>query len=127
MLSLKFYCDILGFILVYERKEEGFAFLERDGAQLMLDKIGKARTWTHPNAPLEKPLGRGINLQIKVASIASLLEAITTHNISLFLPVEEKWYRRGDDEIGQRQFIVSDPDGYLLRFYEQTGTKKYNP
>ena len=122
--SIKFYCDILGFMVIYGRKDEGFAFLERDGAQLMLDEIGKGRTWMYPNAPLERPLGRGVNLQIRVATIAPLLEAIATHNIPLFLPVEEKWYRRDDDEIGQRQFIVADPDGYLLRFYEAIGVRK---
>lgn len=51
--SLKFYCDILGFTIVYERKDEGFAFLERDGAQLMLDEIGKGRTWMCIPAQIE--------------------------------------------------------------------------
>ena len=119
--SLKFYCDVLGFAVIYERNDEGFAFLERDGAQLILDEIGKDRTWTHSDAPLEKPLGRAINLQINVAP---LLESIAAHNIPLFLLLEEKWYHRGDNEIGQRQFIVTDPDGYLLRFYEQIGVRK---
>ncbi len=123
--SLKFYRDVLGFTVVYERKDEGFAFLERDGAQLMLDEIGKGRTWTHPHAPLEKPLGRGVNLQIKVKSITTLLNTIGKHNITLFLSPEEKWYRRGDEEIGHRQFIVADPDGYLLRFYEYINIKDY--
>ncbi|OGT33658.1 MAG: glyoxalase [Gammaproteobacteria bacterium RIFCSPHIGHO2_02_FULL_39_13] len=121
--SLKFYCDVLGFIVLYERKAEGFAFLERDGAQLMLDEIGKGRTWLYPNAPFEKPLGRGMSLQIKITSITPLLNALSAHNISLFLAPEEKWYQRGDEEIGHRQFIVADPDGYLLRFYEQIGIK----
>ena len=119
--SLKFYCDVLNFTVVYERKTEGFAFLDRDGAQLMLDEIGKGRTWTHPHAQLEKPLGHGVNLQIKVESITPLLNAIEKYNITLFLSPEEKWYRRGDEEIGHRQFIVADPDGYLLRFYEHIG------
>ena len=123
--SLKFYCNVLGFTVTYARKDEGFAFLERNGAQLMLDEIGKGRTWTHPYAPLENPLGRGINLQIKVESIAPLLNAIEEHNITLFLSPEEKWYRRVDEEIGHRQFIVADPDGYLLRFYEHTGIRHY--
>lgn len=122
--SLQFYRQVLGFTIAYERKDEGFAFLECDGAQLMLDQIGKGRTWIHPNAPLEKPFGRGMSLQIRVKSIAPLLDAITTHNIRLFLSPEEKWYRRGDEEIGHRQFIVADPDGYLLRFYEQISVRK---
>ena len=123
--SLRFYCDILGFMIVYERKEEGFAFQERDGAQLMLDQIDKGRTWPHPDAPLEKPLGHGVNLQIRVKSITPLLDALTAHNIPLFLSLEEKWYRRAGKEIGHRQFIVTDPDGYLLRFYEPIEIRKH--
>ncbi|MCX7124156.1 MAG: VOC family protein, partial [Gammaproteobacteria bacterium] len=119
--SVKFYRDILGFTVLYERKDEGFAFLERDGAQLMLDEIGKGRTWAHADTSFEKPLGRGINLQIQVKSIGSLLQAIATNNVTLFLQSEEKWYRRGNEEIGHQQFIVADPDGYLLRFYEYIG------
>ena len=42
---------------------------------------------------------------------------------ALFLPLEEKWYRRDDVEIGVRQFIVQDPDGYLLRLSEGIGTR----
>lgn len=126
--SLKFYCDVLGFTVAYARKDEGFAFLERDGAQLMIDEIAKGRTWAHADVSIEKPLGRGINLQIKVGSIAPLLTTIKEHNITLFQSPEEKWYRRGNEEIGHRQFIVADPDGYLLRFYEYIGIKDYkNP
>ena len=33
----------------------------------------------------------------------------------IFVEPEEKWYRAGDIEIGVRQFLVQDPDGYLLR------------
>lgn len=123
-ISLKFYCDILGFTVLYERKEEGFVFLERDGAQLMLDEIGKGRTWVRNDTPLENPLGRGMNLQIRVESVAPLLDTIAQNNVPLFLPPEEKWYYRGNEEVGHRQFIVADSDGYLLRFYEALGTRK---
>mgnify|MGYP003606841985 FL=1 len=34
------------------------------------------------------------------------------------LDLEEKRYRVGDRSEGQRQFVVVDPDGYLLRFCE---------
>jgi hypothetical protein len=42
---------------------------------------------------------------------------------SVFLPLEDKWYRSNDFEIGQRQFIVMDPDGYLLRFAQRLGQR----
>lgn len=36
---------------------------------------------------------------------------------------EEAWYRKGDFEVGQRQFLVQDPDGYLLRLVEGLGER----
>ena len=35
--SLQFYCDILGFAVMYQRPEEGFARLTLHGAELMID------------------------------------------------------------------------------------------
>lgn len=32
--------------------------------------------------------------------------------------MEEKWYRATDKELGNKQFLVQDPDGYLLRFFQ---------
>ena len=51
------------------------------------------------------------------------LEKLKGHQIELFLPVEEKWYRKNDREVGNRQFLVQDPDGYLLRFTEDLGVR----
>jgi hypothetical protein len=42
---------------------------------------------------------------------------------TIFLSLEEKWYRRGDMLLGCRQFIVQDPDGYLLRLSRSIGSK----
>jgi catechol 2,3-dioxygenase-like lactoylglutathione lyase family enzyme len=36
--SLDFYVGVLGFAVVYERTEERFAYLEREGAELMLEQ-----------------------------------------------------------------------------------------
>ena len=36
--SLRFYVDLLGFSVAYARPDEGFAFLEFGGAQLMLEQ-----------------------------------------------------------------------------------------
>jgi catechol 2,3-dioxygenase-like lactoylglutathione lyase family enzyme len=119
--SLNFYTKILGFSVAYKREEEGFAFLVLGNAQIMIDEIGKGRTWQ--TGKLEYPLGRGINFQIEVESIALLLKKLKENNINLFLEVEEKWYRKDDIEVGNRQFLVEDPDGYLLRFTEDLGER----
>ncbi len=125
--SLQFYCDILGFSAVYQRPEEGFALLALGTAQLMIDQIGIGRTFGIDDEPLVYPFGRGINLQIEVAAVAPLLAALGAAGIALYLPLETQWYRRGTDEIGQSQFVVSDPDGYLLRFCERLGTRPIKP
>ncbi len=119
--SLFFYTEILGFSIDYQRQEEGFAFLSLGDAQIMIDEIGKGRTWK--TGDFEYPLGRGINFQIEVKNINTILKKLERHSIGLFLEPEEKWYRKDDKEVGNRQFLVMDPDGYLLRFAEDLGTR----
>jgi catechol 2,3-dioxygenase-like lactoylglutathione lyase family enzyme len=119
--SLKFYTKILGFSIAYKREEEGFAFLVLNGTQIMIDAIDKGRTWK--TGEFEYPLGRGVNFQIDVKSINPLLKKLKKNNFELFLEVEEKWYRKNDIEIGNKQFLVKDPDGYLLRFTEDLGER----
>ncbi|MEO8607186.1 MAG: VOC family protein [Chloroflexota bacterium] len=119
--SLDFYTRILGFSVAYDRLEEGFAFLVLDGAQIMIDEIGKGRTWK--TADFDFPLGRGINLQIEVENVDSILTNLQQNHVPLFLELEEKWYRVGDHEVGNRQFLVQDPDGYLLRFTQDLGER----
>ena len=37
---------------------------------------------------------------------------------------EDKLYRTDDGEVGVRQFLVQDPDGYLVRFSEHLGRRR---
>lgn len=125
--SLSFYIEILGFKIQYQREEEGFAMLERQGSRIMLDEIGEnqtevKRTWI--SAPMEIPFGRGINLEIKTSNVEELYRRCKQSGADIFLPIEDKWYRADNLEIGNRQFIVLDPDGYMLRFAENIGKRK---
>ena len=120
-ISLPFYTDVLGFQIEYQRPEDGFAMLERNGVRFMLDQIGIDRTWIP--APLEYPLGRGVNFQIKTDHVDDLYQTVQASGAVIFLPMEEKWYRADDVYLGSKQFIVQDPDGYLLRFAENLGTR----
>ena len=113
--SLAFYCETLGFNIVYQRPEERFAYLEREAAELMLEEpVG--RVWLA--APLEVPYGRGINLQIAVADATALRDAALAAGAPLICDLEERTYLRDDEPIRVRQCVVQDPDGYLLRFSE---------
>lgn len=119
--SLAFWCGPCGFSVRYSRPEEGFAYLVSGGAHVMLDRIGIGRDWI--TAPLERPLGRGINLQIRVDDAAPVAAALQEWGSALFSPLETRWYRVGDEEAGVRQFVVADPDGYLLRFQSSLGRR----
>ena len=92
----------------------------------MLDQhSAEGRHWlTRPFAP---PLGNGVNFQVTVDAVAPILERLAAAGWPLFMPVEDKWYRVGDRETGQRQFVVADPDGYLLRPAQDLGFRARPP
>ena len=119
--SRHFWCDLVGFSLRYERPEEGFGYLVLGNAHLMLDQINQGRTWA--TGALEPPLGRGINFEVQVENLDTVLWRITNAGWPIFVDPEEKWYRAGDIEIGVRQFLVQDPDGYLLRLQQEIGER----
>lgn len=121
--SLRFYRDLLGFSVLYQRRDEGFAYLALGSAELMLDQIGRGRDFGGPYEPSSRPFGRGMNLQIRVDAVSPLLSTLAENGIAPFVPLEEVWYRRDDHEVGNRQFVVADPDGYLLRFFEDLGAR----
>ena len=112
-----------GFKIVYSRPEERFAFLERESAQLMIEQsTNPARAWLA--GTLEYPYGRGINLQIWVSDVLALYDKLRKEGAKIFVPLEEKWYRKDDVLLGNKQFIVLDPDGYLLRFFQDLGSRQ---
>lgn len=121
--SKDFYHGTLGFEIAYERPEEGFAYFALGQAELMIDQIGEGRTFDDGHLPDAYPFGRGLNVQIEVAHIAPFLKSLRAADHRLYLQPEDKWYRRGKTEVGNRQFVVADPDGYLLRFFETLGER----
>lgn len=119
--SLDFYTQLLGFEIVFDRPETRFAYLQLGQAQLMLDQIAEGVGWQMGR--LEPPFGRGINLQIEVQALAPMLARLAAAAYPLFVEPEENWYRQDDVLHGNREFLVQDPDGYLLRFSEFLGTR----
>ena len=121
--SLSFYVDVLGFRVRIERPEERFVYLTRGPVHLMLEQAdGPGRRFR--TAPLEYPFGRGMNLQIEVPDIDHLHACALRAGATIYIPLEERWYRRGDVEAGLRQFVVIDPDGFLLRFFTSLGKRQ---
>lgn len=119
--SLHFYCDILGFKIEYVRAENRFAYLSFRGSELMLEEdSGRASPWTI--LPLDYPRGRGLNLSINCPDADALVVKLQEANVPLQKAAENCWYRSNSVLRGQRNFLVFDPDGYLLRFAQQLGT-----
>lgn len=88
----------------------------------MLEEVGIGRNWI--TGTLTPPLGRGINFQVSVTSLSPILEALDRAGHALFMEPERKWYRVGDaEDAGVEQFLVADPDGYLIRFQASLGRR----
>jgi catechol 2,3-dioxygenase-like lactoylglutathione lyase family enzyme len=119
--SLAVWRDLFGFAILYDRPEEGFAYLRRGKVEVMLEERRGPSSWDV--GPLERPFGRGINFEITVEALGPLLSALDAANYPLFIQPQERWYRANAIEIGVRQFLITDPDGYLIRFSEPLGTR----
>jgi len=123
--SLRFYTETLGFSVRYARPEERFAYLDFAGAEVMIEQtVDLARTFVA--GELDYPFGRGMNLQIEVRDVDALYARVRAAGSRIFLPLEERWYRRDAEEVGNRQFVVMDPDGYLLRFAQDLAARPIN-
>ena len=107
-----FYIDVLGFKVEYERPENKFIFVSLDECQLMLEQING--NWSV--GELEYPFGRGINLEMTVQDVEGLYQRVLDHQIPVFKELTVHQYRENDEIIIQKEFLLQDPDGYLLRF-----------
>lgn len=120
--SLHFYCEVLGFAIEYQRREDDFAFLSFGDSQLMVEQDWHSDSpWSV--RPLDPPLGRGVNFSIRCPDTQALVHSLNEAHISLRKPVEERWYRQDGQLYGERNFLVQDPDGYLLRFAQSLGSR----
>ena len=111
-----FYIDLLGFKLEYERPENKFMFLSFEGSQFMFEEI-HTDGWN--TADLEYPLGRGINFSVETYNIDVIYQKLLDAEYPLFRPMMTSQYRMNDEWLQQKQFLVQDPDGYLLRFNQE--------
>ena len=109
--SKDFYLKI-GFHVLYERKEDKFCFLELEDNQIMIEEINDY--WN--TGSLEYPFGRGINISMSVSDVNKLCEIVKNNNIPLFLDIETHEYKVNDKIYYDKEFLIQDADGYLLRF-----------
>ena len=121
--SLEFYTSVCGFAIDYSRDEDRFAYLRRGEARLMIEQT-RDPSRRFVAAELTYPYGRGMSLEIPVDGASTLYDNVVARGVRIFLPLEERWYRRGEIEGGNLQFVAMDPDGYLLRFAQYLGHRE---
>lgn len=121
--SLHFYTEILSFTIEYQREKPLFAFLSYQGSQLMIQEIDPQEDKAFVTGSYEYPFGRGINFQIHTDNIEKLAESLKSNNYPLRRDLEDSWYKKANVLSGNRQILVQDPDGYLLRFSQNIGEK----
>lgn len=120
--SLRFYRDMLGFSLQYSREDPLFAMLDLDNVLIMIEQEHDDPVWSA--GPREAPYGRGVNFQIEVSDVEGLYRQVLDADWPLRLDLQDAWYDIGEQrEGGNRQFMISDPDGYLLRFFQDLGRR----
>lgn len=119
--SMEFYCSA-GFKVEYERKEDKFVFLSLGEIQFMLQEIAENDKWEV--APLVYPFGNGINFQLEVENVEKVYNQLKEKEYKIAFEMEENWYRQDNKLLGNKEFLVQDPDGYLLRFSEDLGEKE---
>ena len=107
-----FYLNILGFQMEYERPENKFIFVSLEGNQMMLEQ--ENGHWSV--GELEYPFGRGINFEMTVSDVDAIYKRVLDAGIKPFHEMQVSNYRSNDEVVVQKEFLVQDPDGYLLRF-----------
>ena len=119
--SLNFY-KTAGFKVEYDRPENKFAFISLGEIQFMLQEIANNDKWNV--APLSYPFGNGINFQLEVENLDEIYNSFKNSNYKITFDIEENWYRQDNKLLGNKEFLIQDPDGYLLRFSEDLGEKE---
>lgn len=110
-----FYIKVLGFQIEYERVYDKFVFIALEETQIMLEEINGH--WE--TGELVYPFGRGINFQIDVEKVEPIISRLKEQGVSLFRDLAINEYQSNDTICIQKEFLVQDPDGYLLRFTQE--------
>lgn len=118
--SVAFWCGVLGFGVAFERPAQKLSCLAHpDGAQAML----YARDGDWETGPMERPFGRGLVVQVYVTDAVAAAARVRAAGVPFYVEPREKWRDWGDRLGGQREFLVQDPDGYLVMVAERIGER----
>lgn len=118
--SIFFYSQILQWKIEYTRESPRFAFLSYFGSQIMIQELLPSDL---EQEQLRPPYGKGMNFQIETPTVQKIIDQLKKHDYPLKRGIKESWYEDGEVAYGCREILVSDPDGYLLRFSQDVGEK----
>ena len=110
--SIAFYRDRLGFEVettVPDAEPYVFAIMRSGAVQIFLNAPEPA--FEEYPAMKERPLGGTLTMYIEVTGIERTYDELKAQ-IPMVTPLEAKWY-------GVAEFVVADPDGYLITFAER--------
>jgi catechol 2,3-dioxygenase-like lactoylglutathione lyase family enzyme len=118
--SLAFWTGVLGFGIAFERPAQKLACLVHpDGAQVMVyQRDGDWETGT-----MEAPFGRGMVVQVYLRDVDAVAARVVAAGVRFYVEPREKWRDWGDRLGGQREFLVQDPDGYLVMVVQRIGER----
>jgi len=103
--SLRFYRDELGFRIV--RQERDFAIVALADAYVLLafpEDEPRLKRWLTSG-----PRGVGVNVRLMVDDVDAMYERASAAGCPIVRAI-------GDRDYGLRDFMIADPDGYVLRF-----------
>lgn len=106
---------LLGFEVKYERVDERFVFLEKNGCQIMIQEHNG--NWN--TGELEFPYGRGINISMEIKGVEELYNFLMKRKYPVFSEIMYNEYKVAGKTYVDKEFLIQDPDGYLLRFSEE--------
>lgn len=61
-------------------------------------------------------IGRGVNFSIEADHIEQIYQRVVRNQYPIFRPMMTSKYESNGKYLEQKEFLVQDPDGYLLRF-----------
>lgn len=108
----KYFYEDLGSKIVYERPENEFCFMQLENNQIMIEENNG--NWNV--AKMEYPYGNGINISMSVEDVENLYKTLKEKQVKFFFDLEVNEYKVGNKIFRDEEFLLQDPDGYLLRF-----------
>jgi hypothetical protein len=113
--AMKFYCDLLGFQVIFQGPEDEdifFGIVKRGGAMILMKEIG-----VEPVPNYTRDIKKGIarwDAYLDVPDPDALAAEFSTRQVKFFQPL-------ADTHDGLRGFEVQDMDGYVLFFGRPQG------